>query len=149
MKRIAVICCVFCGCISNAYASNMITLNCGVSLREIPRNQCFDGTRTKTIAGVIYSYCIYSTWIGGSSLFENSDSNSSGNKPIGLRLEKVEFPSTVEVIKVPTTIDNIPIIAIGYNCFQRCSRLKSVVLPKTVITIEGAHGGGARVSGAV
>lgn len=143
MKRIIITCCFLYACMSNAYADRLIKLNCGASFREIPHNQCFEGTRTKTIAGVTYSYSIYKTWIGGSGLFEISDKQILGDKPIGLRIERVEFPGTMENINVPLTIENIPVIAIGYGCFQRCSRLKSVAIPKTVISIEGAVGGGA------
>ena len=56
MKRIIITCCFLYACMSNAYADRLIKLNCGASFREIPHNQCFEGTRTKTIAGVTYAF---------------------------------------------------------------------------------------------
>ena len=144
MKRITAMVCFVSACIFSAYADNMIRLRCGASFREITPKKCFSEHRTKTIDGVTYTYRIFKTTLRGSGLFE--DSNGAFEAPIGLTINKAEFPSSKKRITIPASIDGVPVVEIGFACFEGRSRLKSVAVPKSVISIDGnigSLGGGA------
>lgn len=89
----------------------------------------FEGTRQKTIDGIEYTYQGYILdQIGGHSI-------DWSKRPFVLSIDKAEFDSSIEKIKIPDQIDGIPVLRIGTKCFQNCSRIKSVVLPKKILTI--------------
>ena len=93
------------------------------------RKPKFEGTRQKTIDGIVYTYQGYFLdQIGGHSI-------DYSKRPFVLSIDKAEFDSSIEKIKIPDQIDGIPVLRVGVKCFQNCSRIKSVVLPKKILTI--------------
>ena len=134
MNKTLIVSCLACVCMCNAYADNIIKLRCGASFREVPKERCFADSRTKTIDEVTYTYRIFKTNNDGSGMFEGS--NGEFEVPIGLKIKKADFPSKKENISIPASIDGVPIVEIGFACFEKRSRLKSITLPKTVISIS-------------
>lgn len=99
------------------------------TLSDTSQKLKFGGSRQKTIDGVEYTYRGYLLDRIGGHLIDWS------KRPFVLAIEKAEFDPSTEKIKIPDEIDGIPVLRIGAKCFQNCSRIKSVVLPKKILTI--------------
>ena len=99
------------------------------TLSDTSQKLKFGGSRQKTIDGVEYTYRGYLLNRIGGHLIDWS------KRPFVLSVKKAEFDPSTEKIKIPDQIDGVSVAEIGFECFQNCSRIKRIVLPKKILTI--------------